>query len=76
MSSTWVEIDEAKDRDASPILAPPMKMLKITAGPFTLRARLEESRAPKTVAVDGARVPGAGKHTAIEDAPGRYVKSR
>ena len=33
-------------------------------------------RAPKTVAVDGARVPGAGKHTAIEDAPGRYVKSR
>ena len=32
--------------------------------------------APGTVAVDGARVPGAGKRKAIEDAPGRYVKSR
>ncbi|MEO7787782.1 MAG: class I poly(R)-hydroxyalkanoic acid synthase, partial [Sphingomicrobium sp.] len=33
-------------------------------------------QAPKTVAVEGARVPGKGKHKAIEDAPGRYVKSR
>jgi polyhydroxyalkanoate synthase len=32
--------------------------------------------APQTVRADGARVPGAGKHKAIEDAPGRYVKSR
>ena len=28
------------------------------------------------LAADGARVPGMGKLTAIEDAPGRYVKSR
>ena len=33
-------------------------------------------QAPETVKADGARVPGAGKHKAIEDAPGRYVKSR
>ncbi|MEG3153601.1 PHA/PHB synthase family protein [Sphingomonas sp. RB1R13] len=33
-------------------------------------------RAPKTVAVKGARVPGMGKHKAIEDAPGRFVKAR
>ena len=30
----------------------------------------------KAVAVGGARVPGKGKYKAIEDAPGRYVKSR
>ncbi len=33
-------------------------------------------RAAGTVKADGARVPGAGKYKAIEDAPGRYVKSR
>ena len=33
-------------------------------------------QAPETVKADGARVPGAGKYKAIEDAPGRYVKSR
>ena len=33
-------------------------------------------QAPAMVAVEGARVPGAGKYKAIEDAPGRYVKSR
>ncbi|MEO5640363.1 MAG: class I poly(R)-hydroxyalkanoic acid synthase [Sphingomicrobium sp.] len=31
---------------------------------------------PETVKADGSRVPGQGKHKAIEDAPGRYVKSR
>ena len=31
---------------------------------------------PATVPVDGARVPGEGKHKAIEDAPGRYVRAR
>ena len=31
---------------------------------------------PATVAVAGARVPGEGKHKAIEDAPGRYVRAR
>ncbi len=30
----------------------------------------------KTVVAQGARVPGKGKLKAIEDAPGRYVKSR
>jgi polyhydroxyalkanoate synthase subunit PhaC len=30
----------------------------------------------KTVAAKGARIPGQGKLAAIEDAPGRYVKSR
>jgi polyhydroxyalkanoate synthase len=31
---------------------------------------------PETVKADGARVPGAGKYKAIEDAPGRYVRTR
>jgi polyhydroxyalkanoate synthase len=31
---------------------------------------------PATVEAKGARVPGAGKLKAIEDAPGRYVKAR
>ena len=31
---------------------------------------------PKTVEAKGARVPGKGKLKPIEDAPGRYVKSR
>jgi len=31
---------------------------------------------PKTVAAKGARIPGEGSLKAIEDAPGRYVKSR
>ena len=35
-----------------------------------------KARAPKNVAADGARVPGAGKLEAIEDAPGRYVRTR
>jgi polyhydroxyalkanoate synthase subunit PhaC len=30
----------------------------------------------KTVKADGARIPGGGKMPAIEDAPGRYVKTR
>ena len=33
-------------------------------------------QAPKTVKADGARLPGAGKLAAIEDAPGSYVKTR
>jgi polyhydroxyalkanoate synthase len=33
-------------------------------------------QAPKTVAAKGARVPGAGSKKAIEDAPGRYVRTR
>lgn len=33
-------------------------------------------RAPAKVQVKGARVPGKGKRKAIEDAPGRYVKTR
>ena len=35
-----------------------------------------KSRDPKTVKAKGARVPGKGKLKAIEDAPGRYVRSR
>ena len=34
-----------------------MKMLKITAGPFTFRARLEEEQAPKTAAAIRAMLP-------------------
>ncbi|MBA3666372.1 MAG: class I poly(R)-hydroxyalkanoic acid synthase [Sphingomonas sp.] len=34
------------------------------------------AEAPKTIKADGARVPGAGKLKAIEDAPGRYVRTR
>jgi len=30
----------------------------------------------KTVKADGARIPGEGKLAAIEDAPGRYVRTR
>lgn len=33
-------------------------------------------QAPDAVKADGARVPGAGKLAAIEDAPGSYVKTR
>jgi polyhydroxyalkanoate synthase subunit PhaC len=33
-------------------------------------------RSPKTVAAKGARIPGSGSLTAIEDAPGSYVKAR
>ena len=32
--------------------------------------------APKEVPATGARIPGNGKLKAIEDAPGRYVKTR
>jgi len=35
-----------------------------------------KGQAPKTVKATGARVPGAGKLKAIEDAPGRYVRTR
>ena len=35
-----------------------------------------KSRAPKAVEAKGARLPGKGKLKAIEDAPGRYVRSR
>jgi Protein of unknown function (DUF3830) len=38
-----------------------MKMLKITAGPFTLRARFEEERAPKTVAAVRSMLPFKSK---------------
>jgi polyhydroxyalkanoate synthase subunit PhaC len=34
------------------------------------------AQAPEEVAATGARVPGKGKLKAIEDAPGRYVKTR
>ena len=33
-------------------------------------------QAPKTVKATGARVPGAGARKVIEDAPGRYVRTR
>ncbi|MEO7503950.1 MAG: class I poly(R)-hydroxyalkanoic acid synthase, partial [Sphingomicrobium sp.] len=35
-----------------------------------------KARAPRTVKADGARVPGKGKLKPIEDAPGRYVRTR
>ena len=35
-----------------------------------------KDQSDKTVMAQGARVPGKGKLKAIEDAPGRYVKSR
>ena len=35
-----------------------------------------KAQAPDTVKADGARVPGKGKLKAIEDAPGRYVRTR
>nr|WP_294847665.1 class I poly(R)-hydroxyalkanoic acid synthase [uncultured Sphingomonas sp.] len=35
-----------------------------------------KDQAPSTVKADGARVPGKGKLKPIEDAPGRYVKTR
>jgi polyhydroxyalkanoate synthase len=35
-----------------------------------------KSQDPETVEAKGARIPGEGKLKAIEDAPGRYVKSR
>ncbi|MGI8931593.1 MAG: PHA/PHB synthase family protein [Sphingomicrobium sp.] len=34
------------------------------------------AQAPKTVKVAGARVPGKGNRKPIEDAPGRYVRTR
>jgi polyhydroxyalkanoate synthase len=33
-------------------------------------------QAPRMVKAEGARVPGMGKYKAIEDAPGRYVKTK
>ena len=35
-----------------------------------------DEQAPAMVPAAGARVPGTGKYKAIEDAPGRYVRSR
>ncbi|WP_324809247.1 class I poly(R)-hydroxyalkanoic acid synthase [Sphingomonas sp. LY29] len=35
-----------------------------------------KGRGPKTLKATGARVPGEGKKKAIEDAPGRYVRTR
>ena len=35
-----------------------------------------KAQAPEEVKVEGARVPGGGKLKAIEDAPGRYVRTR
>ena len=39
----------------------PMTTLKITAGPFTFRARLEEEQAPRTVAAVRAMLPFRSK---------------
>jgi polyhydroxyalkanoate synthase len=36
----------------------------------------QSEQAPGMVKADGARVPGAGSKKAIEDAPGRYVRTR
>ena len=47
--------------DASPILAALVKTLKIVAGPFTFRARLEEERAPKTAAAIASMLPFKSK---------------
>ena len=47
--------------DASPILASLVRTLKITAGPFTFRARLEEELAPKTAAAIRAMLPFRSK---------------
>lgn len=47
--------------DASPILAPLVKTLKIVAGPFTFRARLEEELAPKTAAAIRSMLPFTSK---------------
>jgi hypothetical protein len=47
--------------DASPILAPLVRTLKITAGPFTFRARLEEESAPKTAAAIRSMLPFRSK---------------
>jgi hypothetical protein len=47
--------------DASPILAPLVKTLKIVAGPFTFRARLEEERAPQTTAAIRSMLPFTSK---------------
>src|SRR5438128_9539429 len=47
--------------DASRILAPLVKTLKIVAGPFTFRARLEEERAPKTAAAIRSMLPFRSK---------------
>src|SRR5439155_1732142 len=46
VSSTWVERAAMSGRYRTPA----MRMLRITAGPFTFRARLEEQAAPKTTA--------------------------
>ncbi len=35
-----------------------------------------KAQAPKTVEAKGARVPGEGSKPALEDAPGRYVRTR
>ena len=35
-----------------------------------------KAQGPKTVKPDSARIPGQGKKKAIEDAPGRFVKTR
>jgi hypothetical protein len=47
--------------DASPILAPLVRTLKITAGPFTFRARLEEESAPRTAAAIRSMLPFRSK---------------
>jgi hypothetical protein len=47
--------------DASPILAPLVKMLKIVAGPFTFRAQLEEELAPRTAAAIRSMLPFKSK---------------
>ena len=40
------------------------------------RGKDETKAAEKTVKATGARVPGKGRLKAIEDAPGRYVRTR
>jgi hypothetical protein len=47
--------------DASPILVVLVRTLKITAGPFTFRARLEEDAAPKTAAAIRSMLPFRSK---------------
>ena len=56
-----MEIDAVIGADASPILAPLVRTLKITAGPFTFGARLEEELAPKTAAAIRAMLPFRSK---------------
>lgn len=63
--------------EAQPSLAQFLEQAKETKGSWwpDWRAWLGAIH-PHMAAVEGARVPGKGRLTAIEDAPGRYVKAR